>query len=150
MENQSLQQMVSFLAPFLPYLLKMGEKAAEEAGKKLGEAAWEQAKALWSRLRSQVESKPAALEAVKDLADAPDDADAQAALRFQLKKLLTEDPALLGEVTTIISELKVEMVTESGKVIGVWVTTPKGRLFIQNKTQTGDVSGQVTGVRYKG
>jgi hypothetical protein len=33
-----------FLTPFLPYLLKAGEKAAEEAGKKLGGDAWERAK----------------------------------------------------------------------------------------------------------
>lgn len=31
--------LTTFLIPFLPYLLKAGEKAAEEAGKKLGEAA---------------------------------------------------------------------------------------------------------------
>lgn len=30
------QSITPFLAPFLPYLFKMGEKAAEEAGKKLG------------------------------------------------------------------------------------------------------------------
>jgi hypothetical protein len=39
---------VAFLAPFLPYLLKAGEKAAEEAGRRLGAAAWEQAQALWA------------------------------------------------------------------------------------------------------
>ncbi len=51
MDSQLLQQLTTFLAPFLPYLLKAGEKAAEEAGKKFGEAAWEQAKALWEKLR---------------------------------------------------------------------------------------------------
>jgi hypothetical protein len=41
--NEIARQIVQFLAPFLPYLLKAGEKAAEEAGRKLGAAAWEQA-----------------------------------------------------------------------------------------------------------
>ena len=32
-----------FLPPYLPYLLKAGEKTAEEAGKELGGDAWERA-----------------------------------------------------------------------------------------------------------
>lgn len=104
MDTQSIHQLTAFLAPFLPYLLKAGEKAAEEAGKKLGEAAWGRAKALWGKLRPKVESRPAAREAVQDLAAAPEDADAQAALRLQLKKLLTEDPALAAEITRLWQE----------------------------------------------
>jgi hypothetical protein len=38
----------TFLGPFLPYLLKGGEEAAKEAGKKFGAAAWEKAQALGS------------------------------------------------------------------------------------------------------
>ncbi|WP_269544102.1 hypothetical protein [Chloroflexus aggregans] len=33
------QHVGTFLIPFLSYLLKIGDKAAEEAGKKFGEAA---------------------------------------------------------------------------------------------------------------
>lgn len=86
------------LIPVLPYLLKAGEKAAEEAGKKLGGNAWEEVKKLWTKLRPKVEAKPAALEAVHEVASAPDDADAQAALRLQLRKLLTEDQNLASEI----------------------------------------------------
>ncbi|MFN3742605.1 MAG: hypothetical protein ACK4VW_08055 [Anaerolineales bacterium] len=64
--SQLLPQLVSFLSPFLPYLLKMGEQAAEEAGKKLGMDAWERAKALWGRLRPKVASKPALQERKQD------------------------------------------------------------------------------------
>jgi len=87
-----------FLTPFLPYLLKAGEKAAEEAGKELGGDAWERAKGLWSRLRPQIEAKPTAQEAVTDAAAAPHDEDAQAALRLQLKKLFTENEELAREI----------------------------------------------------
>ncbi len=45
------KDVAAFLAPFLPYLLKAGEKAAEEAGKKLGGDAWDKAKSLWGKLR---------------------------------------------------------------------------------------------------
>jgi hypothetical protein len=79
-------------------LLKAGEKAAEEAGTKLGSAAWERAKGLWSRLRPQIEAKPTAQEAVTDAAAAPHDEDAQAALRLQLKKLFTENEELAREI----------------------------------------------------
>ena len=112
MDPQTLaQQIVLFLAPFMPYLLKAGEKAAEEMGKNLGSEAWEQAKALWSKLRPKVEAKSAALEAAQDVAAAPDDKDAQAALRLQLKKLLAADQALAKEVARLWEEAKAASVT---------------------------------------
>ncbi|HMH41864.1 MAG TPA: tetratricopeptide repeat protein [Pyrinomonadaceae bacterium] len=85
------------LAPALPYLLKAGGKAGEEAAKKIGGDTWEWAKDLWSRLRPKVEANPAALQAAHEVALTPDDADVQAILRVQLKKLLSQDQALAGE-----------------------------------------------------
>lgn len=51
----------AFLSPLLPYLLKPGEKAVEEIGKKIGGEAWDEAKALWAKLRPKVEAKQAVL-----------------------------------------------------------------------------------------
>jgi hypothetical protein len=93
-----------FLIPFLPYLLKAGEKAAEEAGKKLGGDAWDRAKGLWGKLRPKVEAKPAAQEAVQDAAATPNDNDIQAALRLQLRKLLAEDAVLAREIERVWQE----------------------------------------------
>jgi hypothetical protein len=93
-----------FLIPFLPYLLKAGEKAAEEAGKKLGGDAWDRAKGLWAKLRPKVEAKPAAQEAVQDAAATPNDNDIQAALRLQLRKLLAEDAVLAREIERVWQE----------------------------------------------
>ncbi len=106
-----VQGLASFLAPFLPYLLKMGEKAAEETGKRLGEAAWERAKALWARLRPAVEARPAAQEAVQDAAANPQDEDTLAALRLQLRKLLADDPALAAEIARLWGEAQAAGVT---------------------------------------
>ena len=117
MDVQTLaQQLVSFLAPFLPYLLKAGEKAAEEAGKEMGADAWEKAKVLWAKLRSKVEAKPAAQEAAQDVATNPQDEDAQAALRLQLRKLLAEDETLAVEVARLWGEAQAAgtTVTASG------------------------------------
>ena len=98
------KELAVFLTPLLPYLLKAGEKAAEEAGKKLGGDAWDRAKGLWAKLRPKVEAKPAAQEAVQDAVTAPNDEDIQAALRLQLRKLLAEDAVLAGEIERLWQE----------------------------------------------
>lgn len=148
--NELSRNVVAFLAPFLPYLLKAGEKAAEEIGKKLGEAAWEQAKALWSQLRPRVEAHPPAQEALREAAADPQNAAKQETLARALVPVLQEDKSLRAEATAIVSELRVEAVREGGRVTGVWVTTPQGRMLIRSKVVAGDVSGEVTGVRYEG
>jgi hypothetical protein len=117
-----LSALVAFLAPFLPYLLKGGEKAAEEAGAMFGAAAWERAKALWSKLRPKVAAKPAAQEAVQDTAKAPDDEDARTVLRVQLKKLLADDPGLASEIAQQLADARAAgvVVTVSGeRAIGI-------------------------------
>ena len=104
------KDVVAFLIPFLPYLLKAGESAADEAGKKLGELAggdaWDKAKALWCKLRLKIEARPPAQEALEDVAAAPKDEDARAVLRQQLKKLLAEDKELADGVAQIYGEVK--------------------------------------------
>ena len=90
------------LVPLLPYLLKAGDKAAEEAGKTVGSQSLEWAKSLWIKLKPTVEAKPAALEAAQDVAESPEDEDAQVALRRQLRKLLTEDQSLAEEVSRLL------------------------------------------------
>src|SRR5688572_33254524 len=71
------------LVPLLPYLLKAGEKAAEETGKTVAGQSWEWAKSLWTKLRPKVEANPAALVAAQDVAEAPGDEDLQVVLRVR-------------------------------------------------------------------
>ncbi len=97
-------ELVAVLVPFLPYLLQIGKKTAEAAGQEFGAEAWEHARGLWARLRGKVEERPAALEAVRDAAEAPDDDDARAALRLQLRKLLAGDEALVGDLRRLLDE----------------------------------------------
>ena len=110
--------LTTVLVPLLPYLLKAGEKAAEETGKTVAGQSWEWAKSLWTKLKPQVEAKPAALEAAQDVALAPEDEDLQAALRVQLKKLLTEDQSLAEEVSRWL---------EQGKAAGINVSAAAER-----------------------
>lgn len=94
------------LVPLLPYLLKAGEKAAEETGKTVAGQSWEWAKSLWTKLRPKIEAKEAALEAAQGVAQEPEDQYAQAAFRQQLKKLLTEDQSLAEEVSRWLDQGK--------------------------------------------
>ncbi|MCU0565240.1 MAG: hypothetical protein MUF49_01420 [Oculatellaceae cyanobacterium Prado106] len=104
--------LTTFLAPFLPALLNLGTKAAEAAASKAGETigtqfsenALTKAKAVWQKLLPKVEAKEAAKEAAEDVAKTPDDADSQAALRVQLKKILESDAELAGAIAQILQE----------------------------------------------
>jgi hypothetical protein len=107
--------------PLPAYLLKglklAGQEAAKELGEQASEQAFEQAKALWDKLRPKVEAKSAALEAAADTAAHPDDEDALAALRLQLKKLLAEDEALAQELVRLLTQARPagQTVTASGE-----------------------------------
>ncbi|MCP4655641.1 MAG: NACHT domain-containing protein, partial [bacterium] len=96
--------LAAFLAPALPYLFEIGEKAAEKAGEKLGSEVWQTATNLWRKLEPKVEARPAAAEAATDLARMPADADAQTVLRVQLRKLLTEDQGLATELRQLLGK----------------------------------------------
>ena len=122
------------LVPLLPYLLKAGEKAAEETGKTVASQSLEWAKSLWVKLKPKVEANPAALGAAQYAALTPDDEDGNAALRLQLKLLLTEDQALAEEVSRWL---------EQGQAAGIVVTASGERSVAIG----GDVTGStiVTG-----
>ena len=111
MEIQTLaQNVVQFLTPFLPYLLqvgkKAGEKAIEEVGKKFGSETVEKAKSLWGKLRVNKNVERAA----QDVAAMPDDPDAQAALRLQLKKLLKANESLAKDTVHLMENKVVQRV----------------------------------------
>jgi hypothetical protein len=110
--------LTAFLAPFLPYLVRAGERAAGAAADALGDQAGGFAKAIWERLKPGVEERPAAKEAAEDVAANPDDEDAVAALRLQLRKLVEEDEELARDLTKLWQEAQaanVITVTASGE-----------------------------------
>ena len=103
--------LVKILAPALPVLMGLGQKAIEKGAEKLGEKGAEGLVGqIWQRLKPKVEAKPAALEAAADVAKAPEDEDAIASLRQQLKKIL-EDPEnadLKAEIAKLLAESEEE------------------------------------------
>ncbi len=109
------------LIPCLPVLLQLERKTVEQGvdtlGKQGTEALLPQANKLWDKLQPAVRAKPGALEAVEDVANSPEDGDAIASLRQQLKKILAapENGVLVAEVAEILAESKSEWdVTVSG------------------------------------
>ncbi|WGV24742.1 hypothetical protein [Halotia branconii] len=94
--------LVKILAPCLPFLLNVGNKAVEGASQKVGEDVWNKAKVIWAKLHPQVEAKAAAKEVATDVATNPDDEDLQASLRVQLKKILDADKTLAQEIAQIL------------------------------------------------
>lgn len=113
----------AFLAPFLPSLVKAGEKVAEKAADAVGDKAFEYAKALWEKLKPGVDAKPAAKEAAEEVAAHPDDEKAIGALEIQLRKLLENDSGLVDDLARIWQEAKaanVVQVTVSGdRAVGI-------------------------------
>jgi hypothetical protein len=110
--------LTAFLAPFLPTLVKAGEQVVGRAAEAVADEAFTYARALWERLKPKVEEKPAAQEAAEEVAARPDDDDALAALRLQLRKLLEEDQQLASDLTRIWEEAQaanVVHVTASGE-----------------------------------
>jgi len=101
MDIQALaQQMASFLMPLLPSLLKVGDKAAEEVSKKIGDEAWDRAKALWSKLRRKKNVEQVA----QTVAALPDNQALRDALREEIARALQEDGALREEVARLWGE----------------------------------------------
>ncbi len=141
------KNLVAFLSPFLPYLLKAGDKAVEKMGEQVGEKlapglgkrAWQTAQTVWGKLRPKVQAKPAAQEAAQDVAEHPDNADAQAALRRQLIKLL-DDAALAQDLAQMWEQAHAARVTlfvsgdrnvVAGRdIIGTTIFTGDVRLFL--------------------
>lgn len=133
--------LTTVLVPLLPYLLKAGEKAAEETGKTVAGQSWEWAKSLWTKLKPKVEAQPAALEAAQDAAQAPGDEDLQTSFRVQLKKLLTEDQALAEEVSRCLDQgraagINVSAIGERSVAIGGDVKSSTIITSDQNKVKS--------------
>ena len=101
------QKVGTFLLPLLPYLLKVGDKAAEEVGKKIGGEAWERAKALWAKLGRKERVQKAAEAAVT----LPDNPAIRQGVETEIARALAEDPALRQEIVRLWDEAEAASVT---------------------------------------
>jgi len=113
--TQLAQAITTFLAPFLPYLVKggieAGKSAAQKLGEKFSEDTWEKAKTLWGKLRPKIEAEPAAKDAVQKVITKPGDKRAKAALELQIEDILEEDSGLAYQVAEMWEEIRSTSVT---------------------------------------
>jgi hypothetical protein len=98
--------LVEVLAGALPHLLtEVGDAGAAERADRPEERDLDAAKALWGPLRPRLEARIAAREAAQDLAEGPEDPDRRAALRSQLRKILSSNQALTEQLAAILRSL---------------------------------------------
>ncbi len=123
----------------VPYLKSLGEefvkKVGGEMGTKSGDTAWNKARQLCETVKAKFTPKPEAAKIIKALESSPDDADTQAAVRFQLKEMMTQDENFAKELANVIKEA-----SEAG-ADAVFQTTIFGN--VQKLVQTGNVYGDV-------
>ncbi len=97
---QITQQTFDALKPALPFLTAAGGVGAARA---MGKDAWEQAKGLWSKLRGTDEAMSQALvKAAERVVARPDDDDAAAALRAEVRDVLEANPVTLRDVVALL------------------------------------------------
>lgn len=139
----NITALMTLLVSSLPFLLKMGEKAAEQAASKLGADTWEQAKAVWGKLQPKVVQKGDMKVAVEQVAAKPESPARQSVLREGLEALLAEQPDLASAIADILesnsptSSMGVQQNIDQnqGQVIGI----------MQNSKAIGSISGGLSG-----
>ena len=96
--------LLQILTPALPFLVKVGGKATEGAGQKIGEDVWAKAKAVWIKLSPKVEADPVAKKAVEKVANDLENADRLTAAKLALQDLLEEHPDLAKELAELLRD----------------------------------------------
>ncbi|WP_309729065.1 hypothetical protein [Chamaesiphon sp. OTE_75_metabat_556] len=99
--------LVNLLAPALPVLLGLGQKAIDKGAEKLGEKGAEGLVGkMWQLLKPKVEAKPGALDIAKDVANDPENKGATSSLEYQLQKILEapENKDLAAEISKLLAE----------------------------------------------
>ncbi|MEV0527872.1 hypothetical protein AB0I66_31045 [Streptomyces sp. NPDC050439] len=64
---------------------------------------------LLRRVMRSRDEEPTLVAAVEDLAENPGDSDAEAALRMQIRKVLSDDAVLLSDVTAMVQAASVKI-----------------------------------------
>jgi hypothetical protein len=97
----------ALLTPLLPYLVKAGEGASTEIGKKIGVAAWEKIKALYETVREKFTGDAYAEETLKRATEKPESEDRRAALAGILAEKAEADPTF-GQELARLTQVTIE------------------------------------------
>jgi len=111
----------------IPYLSRIGEKFAEDAGKN-----------LWNAIAEKFKDKPAATGAADEFAETADDPDNQEAFTLQLKKVLKEDPDFAKKIVDLLSQSGNTGITNTKGTVAT-----NGSIGVGNIGVSGDVNGNI-------
>ncbi len=144
-----------FLSPFLPFLIKLGGKASEKVAEKFGEDAWNKAKAVWSKLHPEVETKEDLKVAAEQVAAKPESEARKDVFQEELATLLKDKPELAAAIAKILQEndSNHKLSNQSNQAIGQMsggtaIGNVQGSVFniadspITNLTGSGDIHYQ--------
>jgi hypothetical protein len=98
------------IAAALPYVVALGKEAAKSAAGEAGKSVWQWVKGKLTSAAGQ--------EAVKDLENAPNDADNRKAAEAALSKLLKADPGALSELAQLLEKAGVTSTVQTANVVG--------------------------------
>jgi hypothetical protein len=131
------------LAPFTPYLIRAGEKAVEEVGKKVGGGAWEKAQAVWDKIRARFGDDKEVDSAAGLVATDPEDEDYRATLAKVLGKKMAASPDLANDLVALLGGFDAvqEMSAKAGGVIVRAAQKATGAPVRQTMAAEGEGSG---------
>lgn len=132
--------LTALLRPCLPFLMKLGEKAAESASGKIGEDTWNTAKKIWDKLQPKIEAKEDAKIAAQQLAVKPESEARKAVFQEELETLLKENPDLADAIAKIMQE---DSPAASGTQVMQTVTNNEGQAI--NQMTGGKAVGRIDG-----
>lgn len=100
--------LVSFLSPYLPLLLKLGDKALEKTIEatipQLGDSSWNKATMIWRMLQPKLERTPDIQAAAEQVAVKPNSEARRAVLQEELETLFKLYPGLLTSIEAMMQQ----------------------------------------------
>lgn len=133
--------LAAFLAPCLPFLWeKVGAPALESAAGQMGDAAWQKAQAVWSKLSPKIEADPATKAVATELAQNPEDEVWQAAFQKKLQALLESDEDLKQAIAEILNE---DEAATTGNRVQITVDKNEGQVIGTMSNSTAKSVGRV-------
>ncbi len=138
----------SVLVALVPGVIKALGAAAgpiasggEDLAKAVGQAVGQHTAALLKAISARFKGHPAAEEAMNDFVKTPQDVDAQAALRLQLKKLLETDESFRQELLALLEQAQKE---EAGTRTTTVIASGKGAVATGGDTYGAVFTGNIS------
>ncbi len=111
--TQLAQGVAMALAPFLPYLVKGGEKAIEAVGEKVGEAGWDKAHKLYEVVQGKLSGDADAERALTQVAVKPESEPRRAVLAEVIEEKVQEDTAFGQQLQQVLNNIQADSQTVS-------------------------------------